>query len=926
MGSLIHRTFFVAVIAVLLSTPSLVSAQKQPPQQQYTYIARGMSLDYSLQKLVKKTHIDLIYDPQLMNDHTVFVAAEKAEPEEILRLILKGSGLDFIQLSSGTYVLVTDSKEKQALGLLAGKVIDKITGEPLDGAHVMLADASTGTATNRSGYFRIPKLEPGPHEVTVTYVGYRPVKDTVWVPAKKSSYHHQFSLETKPVWVEPIIVSDMHKKLPASEAFTSTVDDPAQQSLATVDAVKSLNTVMGINFNLALADYNIQGGNTSENQLRLDGVPIYNPVSMGRLIGAFSPYALGKINIYKAGYGTHVGSQLSGIVDISQDIVTQNDQSVLFQVDPLSLNGRLAHQFNVKSGPDINIMFAGRTNIWRWYEKPGLSNTFRDWDQIDPLLTNSLLDISETDMNYFQEDHSSDIRYSDLHFAASIEHNDFQTTRLSAYRGKNYLQTNLFSKNVVLTSEAPNYMSTIDRYDWTNVMGKIDHEWLISPRADASISGYMTKHSLNHQYAMGNDLNTSLTFAAGRSVSDQLKEGAIRNLDTGDQNGVVESAVDATVNYSITNQYQIKTGLKATYLKYRFQLSDLYQNTARSKSTSFLISNYIQNNIQLSHKTSLSAGSRFTFVPSRDLVFAEPRLALQHDEPNTSLGYLSAKLSGGIYRQFINQFDVSNIGPSALVPSIRFWVPVDYSTQVPKAYHLSTNLLWEPGNNWTIKSESYYKWMPTTLSLDYGQLLSNSAGPQNLAQQVQYISPSKQYAYGTGLGIEKVIPSLRMHFKTDYEFSVAQRSMSDRFDGKYQAVPWNQPHQWGVSAEWQAFSKFMVMMQWKSIWGRSWGFRKAYYDYLELYNTQNLGDFNFNNPSEDQLSAFHQLDVGISYKLSFDKTDLRFQLHIFNLLDHTNVINWWLSPYKDENDEISYKMNKRTLPGFSPSFSLSFTF
>lgn len=921
------KNIILLVLAGILLFPEASAGQQANSKTVDAFVSRGAPLASALQELVKQTDLDLIYDPRLVHDHTVYVAARNKRPEEILRLILENSGLDFIQLSSGTYVLVRHTRQETLYGHLSGKVIDKTTGKPLEGAHVMLADASTGTATNSSGYFNISRLESGKHEVTVTYVGYQPVRDTVWVPANQGS-RQDFSLDMKPVWVEPIIVSDIQKRLPASDAFIPEIEKPSKSTLGTVDAIKSMNTVMGITFDLGLADYNIQGGNTAENELRLDGVPIYNPVSMGRLIGAFSPYALGNIEIYKAGFGSSVGSQLSGIINIEHDFIHQQKQSLLIQADPLSINGRLDHQITLEQGPTISLMLAARANIWRWYQEPGLSQTFRKWDHIDPLLTNSLLDISDTEMNFIQEDHRSDIRYSDLHFAAAVKHSDFQTTHISAYMGNNYLQTNLFSENRALVSAGPHYISAIDRYNWTNMMGKVEHDWLISPRWDANISGYVTRHSLSHQYAMGNDLNTSLSYGSIQSLSEQLREGAIRNMSTGDKNGITESAVSAKFNYSVSKNYKLHTGFKATHLNYQFQLSDLYLNTARSQTSSFLISNFIQNNIYLSHKTSLSGGSRFTFVPSRDLVFAEPRLSLQHDRPDSPIGYLSAKLSGGIYRQFINQFEVSNIGPSALVPSIRFWVPVDYSMNVPKAYHLAVNLLWEPGNNWTVKAETYYKWMPQTLSLNYDQLSGQVtvSGARFLNKQAQFITDSKQLAYGAGLSLEKVLPSLGIHLKTDYQYSFSQRLIPGRFNSTYEPVPWNQPHQLGLSAEWQVISNLMMVVQWKSIWGRSWGFRKAYYDYLALTEPAYSGKHTFDNPSADKLPAFHQLDAGASYKREVGSTSIQFRLDLFNLLNHQNIINWWLSPGQNGTGNPTYSLRERNMPGFSPSFSVIFSF
>src|SRR5699024_8980703 len=113
----------------------------------YTFIFKGEPIEYALQRLVKETDLDLIYDPAIMPEHTVYATARHKQPEEILRIILDGSPLDFIQLSSGTYVLTAVPRKKALTGDLTGRVVDRQTGQPLAGANVMLADASGGAAT-----------------------------------------------------------------------------------------------------------------------------------------------------------------------------------------------------------------------------------------------------------------------------------------------------------------------------------------------------------------------------------------------------------------------------------------------------------------------------------------------------------------------------------------------------------------------------------------------------------------------------------------------------------------------------------------------------------------------------------------------------------------------------------------------------------
>lgn len=889
----------------------------------YTIIFKGEPLKLALKKLVQQTEMSLIYDPALMVSHRVFKVAKNKRPEQILRLILKGSGLDFIQLSSGTYVLTTGPQQPIQRGALIGRVIDQATGGPLGGANITLVNAPGGAVSNNAGYFSIPELKKGVHKIAITYVGYKPVQDTVWIPANQTALR-SFSMISKPVLLKPVVVSDFHARLPAASAFTENQVDIKPQPFAAsggIDAIKSLNTISGINFSLPLADFNIQGGKNGSHRLLLDGVPIYNPVSMGRLLGAFSPFAFEKITVKKAGFGVVAGSKLSGIVNLHQGASIAPGTTFLAQINPLNFNLRADHEFKFNNGPTINVMAAARSNIWNWYKKPALKQTLRDWDRIDPLLGTYILDLNPSDSYFDPRRHNYDITYSDLHFAARINYNPFHQTYISAYRGKNILGTSLYSEKVVAAPVSiSNIYYVLDRYNWTNAMIKVAHSWLINSRFSTTFSGYITHHKLNHNYSI---TNNSQYYSSLQGFSQTILK------KRGNKNGLTESSFKFKLNYTASKNYHIKTGLNLRHLNYRFYLSDRFYQASQSESTSLLVAGYVQNNFFLSHQTSLSVGSRLTFIPSRDLVFAEPRLSVTFDFPNTSVGYLSAKLSGGIYRQFINQFSVSNVGPSALVPSIRFWVPVDYTTTVPKAYHIAGDALWQPHESWQVRFETYYKWIPARLVLDYKNLttaaVENEIEFTNTSQH-QFITQARGYAYGVAVSAEKAVPLLHIQLKGKYEYNISKQRIDNRFGGNYQPVPWSQPHSLTSSVHWKIKPNLLFMLQWKGIWGRSWGFRKAYYDYLATRLDQSYGRYQFNNPAKDKLPLYAQLNAGISYKLTLGDSNLLFRLNAFNLFDHSNVLNWWLLPYNGENGTTKYKKRARTMPGFSTSFSVKFTF
>lgn len=911
---------------------SVARAQNSlPAPKEYTLIFKGDKLAYALHKLVESTSINMIYDPAIMSDHTVYATARKKTSEYILRLLLKGSGLDFFQLSSGTYVLTKAPQPTYLHGNLSGQVIDQQTGEPLPGANIILADAGGGASASGSGFFNIPKLTTGPHEITVTYIGYKSVRDTVWIPPGQTT-SRAFSLAPEPVMVEPMIVSGIQKSLPAFEDFTESVS-PDQLTATSPyggnDAVKSLDVVSGINFSHPLADFYIQGGNAGEHQLRLDGVPIYNPVSMGRLLGAFSPYAIDKITIKKAGFGSAFGSQLSGIIDISQAVNSSGDDNLFVQINPLNINSRFDYSFKPQNGHDMDVMIASRVDLWDLYKHPQIQQTLGNWDQLDPILTNHLFQSDSSDTFFQPRDHTYDIKYYDLHAAIRLKHNEFHTTYMSAYRGKNFLKTNLFSENTVLevSAFAPGLFYSIDRYDWTNTMAKIEHQWVINSRFDASLSGYITQHSLNHSYSITNNVEQNISDFAF-NAEEELRQGAIEKLETGDRNAISESALKLKLAYSASKNYTIQGGMSTTFMDYRFRLSDFYYNNVQSDDESFLVSGFINNRFVLSPQTQLTVGSRLTFVPTRDLVFAEPRASFKYDEPVTSIGYLSFRLAGGIYRQFLNQFDVSNPGPSSLVPTIRFRAPVDYTTTVPKAYHIAGDALWEPSRTWDIQVETYYKWIPSRLLLNYENLSQPPMYGQanTLSDQQQFITTAKGYAYGGGLTVKKRFPSRNLNLKGRYQYHISRQRIAQRFNGTYQPLPSSQPHNLNVSIGWNIIPRLTFLAQWQGTWGRSWGFRKGYYDYLSIRENRSYGQFTFDNPGGDTLPLFSRLNAGVSYNQPLNNSYLRFRLDLFNLLNHKNVLDWWLSPHKAADGTIIYKKKERLHAGFMPSLSISFAY
>jgi hypothetical protein len=91
--------------------------------------------------------------------------------------------------------------------LVTGQVLDKITREPIAGAHVELAKLDRDAFTNEYGLFALKNVPVGSHEVTVAQFGYTTLKVTRAFGEEASPF--QLELAPDPIQLKAIeVVND----------------------------------------------------------------------------------------------------------------------------------------------------------------------------------------------------------------------------------------------------------------------------------------------------------------------------------------------------------------------------------------------------------------------------------------------------------------------------------------------------------------------------------------------------------------------------------------------------------------------------------------------------------------------------------------------------------------------------------------------
>ena len=898
----------IRYLAVLLLVTLAFPARAQDAT--YTLALRDVPLEQALEELVALTDISLVYGDEI-GDARIYCRREAATAEVLLGCIVASAGLDYYRLSSGTFVVIERAEQAPQYGSLAGIVVDGETGEPLPGASVLLADASAGTASNAAGMFTFSALEPGAYRVTASFIGYEPMAESVWVPADGRA-RSRIALRPKSFAAAPVVVDGLQQRAPS--ALPGQADLRATQSqtatLGAADAARGARTLLGIGGRPLLADLSIQGGEAGEHVTTLDGAPVFDPVALGRVLTAFSPLAVERLTVRKAGFGAAHGSYTAGVVELDQVLGT-GPLTATAQFDPYSANGYV-------SGGTANVagMVAARTSLWSVYRPGAFDDALRHWNDVDPLLISVLepTDAPNGGLDFQPHRHGSDVAYTDLHAAARVKLGPFRTLRASAYRGSNEVETELFAAGFGVSAGMPEQLTlSRDRYRWTNTMGRVRVESLIGARALGYAGVRASHHTLAHGYQVlnGSDIGYSPSEGTIGTFEEALRDALAAQPLPDDGNRFTEWVAEAGLDYSLSPAHLIEVGVEGAVVDHAFHLDNPYLRPLRSESTLGRVAAFVTDRYQFGGRTTLETGLRMTWVPDRAAVYAEPRIALRYDVEASPLGPYAVRLAAGLYRQFVNQFDVTNVGPSAIVPSVRFWLPVDASLMPPRAYHLAAEGYVTPAAGWTLRGEAYYKHLPHLLALDYSALLDHSAVVSSDAAQASFIGAARGFAYGGGARVERATGRVRATL--GYDYSLSRRTFPSRFDGQTQPTPWNQPHRAQLSADLDLGAGFVTRLRGRGVWGRTWGYRQAYYDFLAFHGN----DAAVGLPEDRPLPALYALDLGFAYSRRLAGTSVAINVDVLNVLDRHNVLDYSLRRVGDTFETVA-----RTGIGIQPVVTL----
>ena len=944
----------------------LALASSSRAQRAYDVVLQGVPLEEALTELMTRTDLVLGFDQRLVAGKWTNCVTYEATGEEALQCVLQGTGLDYFRLPSGLYVITERAEARIRYGALHGVVVDDRTGEPLEHAHIMLHPGN-GTTSNQDGRFIFSNLEPGLYAVTTSYIGYS--SPLVYVRVVPDSVAQTRLALRQEVIVErtPIVVNGLAWRVPSDTLGQQSLDRDALHRASgglLPEVGRALSTMVGVRLNDATADLHIQSSGSGEHQYRLDGAPVFVPVSIGGLVGPFSTYALSRLTVHKTGFGADIGSQTAGVIAATHALGLRSGRHIDVHVDPMSINARASH--SLKDGSAI--MAAGRVGLWDVYAPPSVHGMLRRWNQTDQFMYSAFRAVPQpitSGINVFDESLASldpGLHFSDVHFALRKRYNVLSSVHASAYWGRRQLEsqehpagTGYIPISDLLRQTAPGVQ---DNYVWDNFTGQIRYEAVAGTRIMASAQARASLFRLQH----------GITTAKITQQAVMSNESLSSQIDLRDDNGnrVREFGLAGRLTYALWRGWNVEAGLEPAYTHSRFLVHGTRTAPIAHEHGTWRMESFLQNRIPINERLTVDAGTRVTYLHSRRSWYAEPRLSVRYDVSESRFGPWSARLATGLYRQYVTQFDVTSRSARALRSSSRMWMALDKTVAPPKAAHVSLEGVVRPSRGWSVHAEAYFKRLMHLLSINYATPVSSSVATEFaenstdlssfisegtlLPSQLQstFLSPGSGHAYGVGVRTEKRLQ--RLQLKAGYEFSRTARSFGAQFEGRTIAAPWNEPHRLEFEADFFATRNLVSQVRWHSIWGRTWGFRQSYYDFLGAYGQQllelletprvdvspsgfdllsvpivvdHIRAYRLEHPEEHRLPAVHQLDLSIAYTQHLRTTRMQVRADAINILGFNNVADWGLvaDPDAPADDALLVISERSTLP-ITPSLAL----
>ena len=204
-------------------------------------------------------------------------------------------------------------------------ILDEESSEPLFGATILIESINRGEVSDFGGKVIIENIQPGIHEVAISFIGYETIDTIINISNNSSSfefYLHPESKELEEVTIRATRSTRSIKNIPTRIEFIGgeELEEKAIMNTANISLVLRESTGIQIqqtSLSSGNSSIRIQGLDGRYTQLLKDGFPLYGGFSGGLSIMQIPPMDLAQFEIIKGSSSTlYGGGAIAGLVNM----------------------------------------------------------------------------------------------------------------------------------------------------------------------------------------------------------------------------------------------------------------------------------------------------------------------------------------------------------------------------------------------------------------------------------------------------------------------------------------------------------------------------------------------------------------------------------------------------------------------------------
>ncbi|MGB0429792.1 MAG: TonB-dependent receptor plug domain-containing protein, partial [Bacteroidia bacterium] len=638
--------------------------------------------------------------------------------------------------------------------------------------------------------------------------------------------------------------------------------------------LKALQILPGVSSgNEGSANLYVRGGNSDENLVLLDGLPLFNINHFGGLISAFHVNSIQKVDFYKAGFKAEYTDRLSSVIDIK---LKTGDSINSYSIDFGLISSSITSSGALGKSNKLTYNFALRRMMYDFLLRP----------------TTSLLFDGES-VGYYFFDATGKLDYA-LNRKNSLS--------LVSYAGRDQLSyyTYLREFDFKQTNKV-NWGSQGLLLKWNN---KINEQSQLT--TDIYYSGFRNRF-----------------YAADDFRSDNYK------IDAYVLSKIEEFGIKSQLEYKISKSIHVSSGLFLS--KRNFTPSFTYVNEYENGNvigepltygekiwgTAINYGAFGQMDLKISPSTGLNFGINW-------LCYNYNSTNTNHLQPRISLNQkLNEKTN--LFLAYDNMAQTTHhiVSFGAGLP-VEIWLPSTEKIKNSRSQQISLGLELK-GDGSAFIIEAYYK--------EQNGLLMFKSGYNDLLAFYNWEDYliSNGNGYAKGVEVQYEYNHLKHRFYGNYALSFAERQFAQINKGERFWFHFDRRHTINLSYQYEFNNNWNLAAQW--FFGSSFPFsipaKKGLAIDIESATINQIGlneVYYYSGISNIRLENSHRLDVAFTKEIDkhYGKKTVKFG--VYNIYNRLNPYNYFIRTVRLENGTEQDAFFKQSFFPIIPYFSINYSF